>query len=139
MRHAAREYSIQRDLDHARVVKLWDVFEVDADTFATVLEHCSGGDLDLLLREKTTLKEGDAKALLLQILAGLKYLQTPAGSGDAKRRGIIHYDLKPGNILFDARGPGVAAPSRSVVGPPADGGAPSPGRGVVAPLISFRG
>ena len=104
VRHAAREYSIQRDLEHDRIVRLHDVFEVDADTFATVLEYCSGDDLDLLLRERGRLKENDAKAILLQILSGLKYLHAPTGSGNDRRRAIIHYDLKPGNILFDQRG-----------------------------------
>jgi len=104
VRHAAREYSIQRDLQHDRVVRLHDVFEVDSDTFATVLEYCSGDDLDLLLRERGRLKETDAKAILLQILSGLKYLHAPTGQGADRRRAIIHYDLKPGNILFDQRG-----------------------------------
>merc|ERR1711907_616234 len=70
----------------------------------TVLEYCSGDDLDLLLRERGRLKENDAKAILLQILSGLKYLHAPTGSGNDRRRAIIHYDLKPGNILFDQRG-----------------------------------
>ena len=79
VRHAAREYSIQRDLQHDRIVRLHDVFEVDADTFATVLEYCSGDDLDLLLRERGRLKENDAKAILLQILSGLNTYMRPYG------------------------------------------------------------
>ena len=161
VRHAAREYAIQRDLDHPRVVRLWDCFEVDDDTFATVLELCTGEDLDARLRARKTLPEREARAVVLQVLAGLRHLHTPqrcaaaaakssqhlqqsascaamicvdihgeqltAGVSQssssvasqpqtsqcaampppppARARGaIIHYDLKPGNILFDEHG-----------------------------------
>lgn len=102
-RHVSREYEIHRDAKyHPRIVSLYDVFEIDADTFATVLECCNGTDLDTLLQEKKRLPEQHAKAILLQILSGMKYLSTPSEGN--KRKGIIHYDLKPGNILFDELG-----------------------------------
>ena len=36
---------------HPNIVALMDIFEVDANTFATVLELCTGGDLETHLRE----------------------------------------------------------------------------------------
>ena len=51
VRHAIREYNIHRHLSHARIVALMDIFEVDPDTFATVLALCPGGDLEDHLRE----------------------------------------------------------------------------------------
>lgn len=42
-----------------------------------------------------TLPEKEAKAIVAQVLAGLVYLQPER---------IIHYDLKPANILFDKNG-----------------------------------
>ncbi len=36
---------------HPNIVNLLDIFEVDANTFATVLELCPGGDLDTHLKE----------------------------------------------------------------------------------------
>jgi tousled-like kinase len=83
-------------------VSLYDVFEIDANSFATVLECCDGTDLDSLLKVKRYLPERDARAILLQILSGMQYLSQPAPDGS--RQGIIHYDLKPGNILFDENG-----------------------------------
>lgn len=43
------------------------------------------------------LPEKEAKAITSQMFDGLAYLNSPA-------RRIIHYDLKPANILFDQLG-----------------------------------
>lgn len=42
MKHATREYAIHREMIHPRVVRLFDVFEIDSSSFATVLEYCKG-------------------------------------------------------------------------------------------------
>jgi tousled-like kinase len=78
---------------HPKIVKLFDVFEIDENSFCTVLEHCNGKDLDLYLKVQQTLNEKEAKAIIIQIFSGLKYLTE-------QKRPIIHFDLKPGNILF---------------------------------------
>jgi len=101
-KHVSREYEIHRDVRHPRIVSLYDVFEIDNDSFATVLECCKGTDLDTLLKEKKVLPERKARAILLQILNGMQYLSS--ASEDGSRQGIIHYDLKPANILFDEFG-----------------------------------
>ena len=101
-KHVSREYEIHRNVRHPRIVSLFDVFEIDNNSFATVLEFCEGTDLDTMLKEKRRLPERDAKSILLQILSGMQYLSQP--SEDGGRQGIIHYDLKPGNILFDEFG-----------------------------------
>ena len=43
VRHTVREYHIHKALDHPNVVRLHDVFELDANTFCTVLDFCPGG------------------------------------------------------------------------------------------------
>jgi tousled-like kinase len=70
---------------------------VDRDSFCTVLELCTGDDLDARLKSQGPVPEREARAILAQVFAGLAYLN----QGPKK---IIHYDLKPGNILFDAAG-----------------------------------
>ena len=101
-KHVSREYEIHRSVRHPRIVSLFDVFEIDNNSFATVLELCEGTDLDTVLKVKRRLPERDARAILLQILSGMNYLSHP--SEDGGRQGIIHYDLKPGNVLFDQYG-----------------------------------
>lgn len=91
VRHAVRECSIHKDLHHPCIVALHDIFEIDAETFATVLELCEGGDLEGYLRERGTLPEREARAIVARVLAGLAHLNKPG-------RRVIHYDLKPGCV-----------------------------------------
>ncbi|KAI4386161.1 hypothetical protein MLD38_004120 [Melastoma candidum] len=96
-RHAIREYNIHKSLVHHHIVRLWDIFEIDHNTFCTILEYCSGKDLDSVLKATPLLPEKEAKIILVQIFQGLVYLNKRAQK-------IIHYDLKPGNVLFDEFG-----------------------------------
>ena len=97
VKHSVREYHIHRTLHHPRIVSLLDIFEIDNNTFATVLELCTGGDLETYSKIHETLPEREARAITAQVMSGLSYLNT-------KPRSIIHYDLKPANILFDQNG-----------------------------------
>ncbi|KHG00999.1 Serine/threonine-protein kinase TOUSLED [Gossypium arboreum] len=97
IRHAIREYNIHKTLVHRHIVRLWDIFEIDHNTFCTVLEYCSGKDLDAVLKATLVLLEKEARIIIVQIFQGLVYLNKRAQK-------IIHYDLKPGNVLFDELG-----------------------------------
>ncbi|XP_037096320.1 LOW QUALITY PROTEIN: serine/threonine-protein kinase tousled-like 1 [Syngnathus acus] len=92
-KHACREYRIHKELDHPRIVKLYDYFSLDTDTFCTVMEYCDGNDLDFYLKQHKLMSEKEARSIVMQIVNALKYLN------DIKPP-IIHYDLKPGNILL---------------------------------------
>ncbi|KAJ8948167.1 hypothetical protein NQ318_009259 [Aromia moschata] len=96
IKHALREYNIHKALDHPRVVKLYDVFEIDANSFCTVLEYCDGHDLDFYLKQVSkhkTIPEREARSIIMQVVSALKYL-------NEIKPPVIHYDLKPGNILL---------------------------------------
>ncbi|KAK9939276.1 hypothetical protein M0R45_015977 [Rubus argutus] len=97
IRHAIREYNIHKTLVHHHIVRLWDIFEIDQNTFCTILEYCSGKDLDAVLKATPVLPEREARIIIFQIFQGLIYL-------NKRTQKIIHYDLKPGNVLFDELG-----------------------------------
>ncbi|KAE9606236.1 putative protein kinase TLK family [Lupinus albus] len=97
IRHAIREYNIHKTLVHHHIVRLWDIFEIDHNTFCTVLEYCSGKDLDGVLKATPILPEREARVILVQVFQGLLYM-------NKRTQKIIHYDLKPGNVLFDEFG-----------------------------------
>ncbi|KAM4692671.1 serine/threonine-protein kinase tousled-like 2 isoform 2-T2 [Rhinophrynus dorsalis] len=92
-KHACREYRIHKELDHPRIVKLYDYFSLDTDSFCTVLEYCEGNDLDFYLKQHKLMTEKEARSIIMQIVNALKYL-------NEIKPPIIHYDLKPGNILL---------------------------------------
>lgn len=92
-RHANRESEIHRLVDHPRIVGLYDRFEVDINTFCTVLEFCEGNDLDFYLKQHKYMNEKEARTIIMQVVNALNYLNN-------LDRPVIHYDLKPGNILL---------------------------------------
>lgn len=93
IKHALRENQTHQKLNHPRIVKHYDTIEMDNNSFCTVLELCSGPDLSEYLKLNSWIPEKEAKLIITQILSGLKYLSEHNPK-------IIHYDLKPQNILF---------------------------------------
>ncbi|KTG37833.1 hypothetical protein cypCar_00041159 [Cyprinus carpio] len=87
-KHACREYRIHKQLDHPRIVKLYDYFSLDTDTYCTVLEFCEGNDLDFYLKQHKLMSEKEARSIVMQIVNALRYL-------NEIKPPIIHYDLKP--------------------------------------------
>lgn len=95
IRHALRENQVHRFLKHLNIVEHFDSVEIDSNSFCTVLEFCNGPNLSTYLKSNKTINEREAKMIVRQILSGLLFLNQ---KHDAK---IIHYDLKPQNILFN--------------------------------------
>jgi tousled-like kinase len=92
LRHMLREQEIHKRLSHPRILRALDSFELDNLTVVSVLELSEGQDLDVLLRKNGALPEREARSIIAQVFAGLVYLDQNV---------IVHYDLKPGNILLD--------------------------------------
>ncbi|KAL3116072.1 hypothetical protein niasHT_007372 [Heterodera trifolii] len=95
VKHAMREKDIHKSLDHPRIVRLFDLFTIDNDSFCTVLEYCDGHDLDFYLKQHKQIPEKEARCIIMQVVSALKYLSE-------RRYPIIHYDLKPANILLQS-------------------------------------
>lgn len=57
------------------------------------LEYCSGPELSKYMKKHINIPEKEAKIIIKQVLCALNYLS------NLKER-VIHYDLKPGNIMF---------------------------------------
>ena len=93
IKHALRENAVHREMHHPNIVMHLNSAEIDANSFCTVLEYCEGPDLSFYQKKHKSLSEKEAKNLIKQILAGLKFL-------NEKRVKVIHYDLKPQNIIF---------------------------------------
>uniref|UniRef100_A0A915EVB0 Protein kinase domain-containing protein n=1 Tax=Ditylenchus dipsaci TaxID=166011 RepID=A0A915EVB0_9BILA len=95
VKHAMREKDIHKSLDHPRIVRLFDLFTIDNDSFCTVLDYCDGNDLDFYLKQHKQIPEKEARCIMMQVVSALKYL-------GERRQPIIHYDLKPANILLQS-------------------------------------
>ncbi|KAG2381899.1 hypothetical protein C9374_005691 [Naegleria lovaniensis] len=97
IKHVLRECQINQSINHDKLIKMYDTFVFDNNTFVTVLEYCEGADLDLYIKKHQRVPEREAKNIISQIFSGLNYLSQ-------QKQKVIHYDLKPANILFDKDG-----------------------------------
>ncbi len=75
------------------MVGVYDWFTIDDSAWASVMEYCEGRDLDFHLKLHHHLPEKEARSIVLQILRALHYLHS-------RPKPVIHFDLKPGNVLF---------------------------------------
>jgi len=89
-----REATVLTELDHPHVVRVLEVVH-DGDGVALAMQFAPGGSLDDLLAERGRLSPGQVVAVAAPIADAL---------ASAHRRGILHGDVKPANVLFTSDG-----------------------------------
>jgi eukaryotic-like serine/threonine-protein kinase len=89
-----REASAAAGLQHPNVVQVFDRGEIDG-TYYIAMEFLEGRSLKQLVREEGPLDPARAIDLTIQILRAARF---------AHKRGVIHRDIKPHNVIVDAEG-----------------------------------
>ena len=84
-----REAQACAKLSHPNVVTIHDLGEADGNLFI-VMELLEGDELRQLIARRTVTHLEDKLPLMIQICEGLEY---------AHEKGIVHRDVKPGNIF----------------------------------------
>ena len=88
------ELKIARDISHKNICRMYDLGKEASNYFIT-MEYVSGEDLKSFIRRSRQLVVGTAIFIANQVCEGL---------AEAHRLGVVHRDLKPGNIMIDREG-----------------------------------
>ena len=94
LRRFAREARVLAQLDHPNILPVYEYGEQDNQAYL-VMPYMSGGSLKDMLNERHVIPSGEATGLITEMLNALQY---------AHERGLIHRDIKPGNMLFKSDG-----------------------------------
>jgi beta-lactam-binding protein with PASTA domain/predicted Ser/Thr protein kinase len=86
-----REASSAAGLQHQHVVSIYDRGEFDG-TYYIAMEYLDGRSLKRIVQEEAPLPPARAIDLIVQVLRAARF---------AHRRGVIHRDFKPHNVIVD--------------------------------------
>lgn len=89
-----REVATSAQLEHPRIVRAYDAGETNG-THWLAMELVDGQDLATVIRENGPMAYEQAVACIVQAADALAF---------AHERGVIHRDIKPGNLLLDKGG-----------------------------------
>ncbi|UJR83286.1 serine/threonine-protein kinase [Sandaracinus amylolyticus] len=93
----AREALIQARLEHPSIVPVYDVGLADDDGPWFTMKRIRGRSLDSILRSA---REGDPESVPSRRKLLTSFVQVCLAVDYAHRRGVIHRDLKPGNVML---------------------------------------
>jgi len=88
------EAKIIAGLNHENIVKVYDIEELYRTIFI-IMEYLEGVPLEYVLEKMPRLPLSQVLEIIFQVCAGLAY---------AHERGVIHQDVKPGNIFIQPDG-----------------------------------
>lgn len=115
------EVRIARQIAHPNVCRVYDIGELDGHPYLS-MEYIDGEDLASLLRRIGRLPGDKAAEFARKICAGV---------AAAHAQGVLHRDIKPGNIMIDGRGEprvtdfGLAALASGIAGTEIRNGTPA--------------
>lgn len=89
-----REARSAANLKHPNIVTIHDVGE-EKGTYYFAMEYLEGGSLEERIKKQGAFSLEEAESIISQIAGALDY---------AHNNGIIHRDIKPGNIIIDGEG-----------------------------------
>jgi hypothetical protein len=89
-----REARLMMEFKHDHIVHVYDHFK-EGSSYYIVEEFVDGISLDELIRKERFLSNDAAMLILYEVAKALKY---------AHDKGVIHRDIKPGNILISNQG-----------------------------------
>lgn len=89
-----REAEVLAALDHPHIVRILDLVP-DGEGVAIAMQYASGGSLPDLVAQRGRLTPGEVVAVAAPVADAL---------ASAHRRGVLHCDVKPANILFTSDG-----------------------------------
>src|SRR5262245_21692969 len=82
-------------LDHPNIVRIWDL-DTDSEKRPYIaMEYIEGEDLKTIIEEKRFLPFDQKLGIIIQVCRGLHHAHT---------NGVIHRDIKPGNIRINKNG-----------------------------------
>lgn len=95
LRRFEREVQAMAQLTHPNTVEIYDFSRTEDGSFFYAMEYLPGTTLEALVREHGPISPGRAVYFIRQVCGAL---------AEAHQKGMVHRDIKPGNIFVCERG-----------------------------------